>query len=440
MNDAVEKLFVLSGIEQSETGSNTSQGNNQSLLPVSATVDSMSTKSPKPNQHSKMSSPDQSSLVVGSRFTESSSKNPAVTSNPSTSDDLPANSSCALTSKVEMNPVVDRTCNLAGLQYQTDIPRTMPSVVLPFSSFNGVIPPDDSTSPVLSSGIPDFPDNISQQYKTLKNKTKGASNGERFLCQEPTGHRNLLYNTNARPPVVHKVPGHFEFGRPPDVKMADADPELKGNLESFLKNMISGTPSTEKWKTVSHESNSDTEKRQLDFELSKKGLQNQYTSVVHSPENKKQLLPYDDSQRTSNSATINQTNSQNLSFSSPEKVQKTAPHHNVKTPHLQQKANTVHQHPYHRTFHTSPKDMMFQPPPPIQRQLQPFVLPQGFSQTLPCNAPQQRFAVIPNTQSPWQQGSSKIQRPINAGYLPYRHPQGTLAFQPQFPFGRGMRF
>ena len=440
VNDAVEKLFVLSGIEQGETGSNTSQGSNQSPLPVSTTLDSMSTKSPKHNQHKKMSSPDQSGLVVGSHFTESCSENPAVTSNPSTSGYLPANSSCPVTSKVEMNSVVDRPCNMTGLKYQTDIPRAAPSVVLPSSSFNGVIhvPPDDSTSPVLSSGIPDFPDNVSQQYKTLKNKTKGASNGGRLLCQEPTGHRNLLYNSNARPPVVHKVPGHFELGRPPGVNMADADPELKGNLESFLKTMISGTASTEKWKTVSHESNSNTKKQQVDLELSKKGLQNQYTSVAHSPDNKKQL-PYDDSHRTSSSDTINQTDSQNLMFSSPEKVQKTAPHQNVKKPHLQQKANTVHQLPYQRTFHASPKDFMFQPPPPIQRQLQPFVLPQGFSQTLPGNAPQQRFAVIPNTQYPWQQGSKiHVQRPMTGGHLPYQRPQGTLAFQPQFPFGRGM--
>lgn len=435
MNDAVEKLFVLSGIEQGETGNKTSQGSDQSPSPVSTTLDSMSTKSPKPNQHNKMSSPDQSDLVVDSRFTESCSENPAVSSNPSTSGNLPANSSCALSSKVEMNPLVD--CNLTGLQYLTDIPRTMPSLVLPSSSFNGVIPPDDSTSPVLSSGIPDFPDNVSQQYKTLKNKTKGASNNERLLCQEPTGHRSLLYNTNARPPVVHKVPGHFEFGRPPDVNMADADPELRGNLESFLKKMVSGTASTEKWTTVSHDSSSNTEKQQVDFELGKKGLQNQNTSVAHSSDNKRQL-PYDESQRTSNRDTNNQTNNQNLTFSSPsQKVQKTAPHHNVNKPHLQQKANTAHQLPYQRTFHTPPKDLMFQPPPPIQRQLQPFVLPQGFSHTLPRNAPQQRFAVMPNPQSPWQQGSM-IQRPMTAGHVPYHNPQGTFAFQPQFLFGRGM--
>ena len=438
MNDAVERLFVLSGIEQGETGSTMSQDSDQSLSPVSATLDSMSTKRPKPNQHNKTSSPDQSGLAVDSCFTESGSENPAVTSNPSTCGNLPANSSCAATTKVEMNPIVGRTCNLTGLQYRTDIPRTMPSVVLSSSPFNGVIPPDDSTSPVLSSGIPDFPDNVSQQYKTLKNKTKGANNNERLFHHEPTGHRNPLYNTNARPPVVHKIPGHFEFGRPPDVNMYNhGDPELRGNFESFLKKMISGTPSAEKWKTVSHDSNGNTEKQQADFELSKKGSQNQYTSVAHSSDNKRQL-PYNESQRTSISDTTNQTNNQNLTFSSPsQKVLKVAPHHNVKKPLLQQKANTAHQLPYQRTFHTSPKDLMFQPPPPIQRQLQPFVPPQGFSQTLPRNVPQQRFAVIPNTQSPWQQGSM-IQRPMTAGHVPYRHPQGTFAFQPQFPFGRGM--
>ena len=436
MNDAVEKLFVLSGIEQGETGSKASQSSNQFPSPVSKPLDSMSTKSPKPNQHNKTSSPDQSGFVFGSRFPESRSQNPAVTSNPLTSGNLP-DSSCsyAVTSKVEIDPQVE--CNLTGLQYRADIPRTMPPVVLPSGPFNGVIPPDDSTSPVLSSGIPDFPDNVSQQYKTLKNKTKGSSYDERLFFQDPTGHRNLLYNTNARPPVVHKVPGHFELGRPPDVTMGNANPELRGNLESFLNKMMLETASAEKWKTVSHDSNSNTEKQQEDGELSKKGSQNQYISVTHDSYLKKQL-PHNESRRTSNSDATNQTNSQNLTFSSAlQKVQETAPHHNVKKPHLQQKANTTHQIPYQNKFHASPKDLMFQSPPPVQRQIQPFVPPQGFSRTLPRNTPQQRFAVIPNTQSPWQQ-RSMIQRPMTAGHMPYQHPQGAFAFQPQYPFGRGM--
>lgn len=434
MNDAVEKLFVLSGIEQGQTGSKTSQGSDPSPSPISTTLDSMLTKRPKPNQHKETSSSDQSDLVVDSHFTESRSGNPAATSNPSTFGNLPARGSCAATSKVEMSPLLDY--NTTGPQYQTDIPRTLPSVILPSRPFNGVISPDDSTSPVMSSGIPDFPDNVSQQYKTLKNETKGASNGERF-CQEPTGHRNLLNNTSAKPPVVQKVPGHFELGRPPDVNMHDSDPELRGNLESFLKKMISGTASTEKWKTVSHDNN--TEKEQVDFELGKKGSQNQNTSVAHtgSSDNKRQL-PYDESQRTSSSDTVMQTNSQSLTFSSPsQKVQKTTPNHNVKKPHLQQKANAVHQLPNQRTFHTLPKESLFRPPPPIQRQIQPYVLPRGFSQTLPRNASRQRFAVIPTPQSPWQQGSM-IQGPMSAGHVPYQYPQGTFAFQPQFPFGRGL--
>ena len=436
----MEKLFVLSGIEQGESGSKTSQGRDQSTSPVSTTLNSMSAKSPKPNQHNKMSSPDQSGLIVGSCFTESHSGNPAVTSNPSTSGNLPAKGSCTETSKVEMNPLVD--CNTTGLQYRTDIPRTHPSVILPSSSFNGVISSDDNddnTNAVLSSGIPDFPDNVLQQYRTLKNETKGASNGERLFCQEPAGRRNLLYNTNTKPPVVHKVPGHFEFGRPPDLNIHDGDPELGGNLESFLKKMISGTASTEKWKTVSHDSNSSTVKQQVDFELSKKGSQNQYTSLAHtcSSDNKRQL-PYDEIQRTSNSDTTNQTHNQNLPLSSPsQNIQKTVPNYNVKKPHLQQKENTVHQSLNQRTFHASPKDLMFRPPPPIQRHIQRFVLPQGFRQALPHNAPQQRFAVMPATQSPWKQGSM-IQRPMPAGHVPYHHPQGAFAFQPQLPFGRGL--
>ncbi|XP_078369356.1 NEDD4-binding protein 2-like isoform X2 [Oculina patagonica] len=351
-------------------------------------------------------------------------------------------SSLTVTSKDEMKPPL--VYNATGTQHSTVAPSTLPSFTLPSSPFysgnvkntQGAMPPDlcvVSPSPVMSSGIPDFPDNISQQFKTLKNQAKGASNHERLFSQELPGHKDLLYNTNGRPPVVQKVPGHFEFGRPPDVTLHSRDQEFKGNLESFLKQVISGNSSTEDWKKISHANS--TEKKELDLELSKKGSHNQNMSAAHSSDNKTQV-PNNESQRTSNRNTPIQTNGQNFMFSGHSQiVHQMTPNHNANRPHLQQKANTTYQLPHQNTFNTLPKEPMFRPPPAIQRQFQPFARPQGFSQAVPGNMSQARFALLPTPRSSWQQGPV-VQRPVSAGRMPYQYPQGTNPFQPQFSSGR----
>ena len=440
VNDAVEKLFVLSGIEQGQTESKPSPP------PVSETLDSVLTKRQKPNNHEERSSSDHSDLVVDSHFTESHIGTTAAMSKPSTFGNVPSHSSSAVTLKDEMKPSL--AYNTTGTQFRTEVPRTVPSFVLPSSPLHSgsiknaqvAMPPDlcvDSSSPVMSSGIPDFPDNISQQYKTLKSQAKEPGSVERLFSQVPPGHNDLLYNTSGRPPIVKKVPGHFEFGRPPDVTLHNHNQEFKGNLDSFLKQVISQNASTEDWKKLSHASS--TEKRELDLELSKKEMHNQKTSGAHSSDNKTQV-PYSASQRILNSDMPFQTNSQNLMFpSSSQKVQKTShsSNHNANKPHLQQKVNTLNQLPNQSNFTTLPNESMFRPPPAIQRQFPPYVLPQGFSRTVPGNMPQPRFALLPTPQSPWQQGPV-VQRPMSAGRMPYQYPQGALPFQSQPLFGRGL--
>lgn len=438
----MEKLFVLSGIEQGQTESRVSQDNAPSTSSVSESLDSMLAKRQKPNYHDEIPTSDPSDLVVDSNFAESHVGTTAAASAPSTFGNLPNHSSSSIASKDVMKSSL--VYNTAGTQYRTEVPRTLPPFMLPSSPlYSGsknpqvTMTPDlyvNSTSPVMSSGIPDFPDNISQQYNTLKNQAKGAGSVERLFPQEPPGHNNLLYNTNTRPPFVQKVPGHFEFGRPPDVSLHNREQDIKGNLELFLKQVTSGSASIENWKKVSQTSN--TEKKELDLELSKNGTHNQSYSAAHNSADKTQV-PYNESQRTLNSDRPIQTNNQN-SFSSPSgTIQKTFPNHNANKPHLQQKANPVNQLPIQSSFHTLPKESILRAPPPVQRQFQPFVPPQGFHQTIPGNMSQPRFGLLPTPRSPWQQGPV-VQRPMSAGRMPYQYSQGTFPFRPQPTFGRGL--
>lgn len=430
VNDAVEKLFVLSGIEQGQTSPSS----------VSNVLDSTLTKNQKPNiYHDKISSTDQSDLVVDSHFTDSHIGAAAVTSKSSFGN-LPSRGSSTVTSNNEMT---SRLVYIpTGSQHREEVPRTLSSFVLPSSPFHSASNESsqaatsslrvDGTSSVMSSGLPDFPDNISQQYKTLKNQAKGAGNVERLFPQESSGRRDLLSDTNGRPSVDRKAPDQLESGKPSDV---NHDRELKANYETFMKQIISENASTGDWKKAS---NSNSKKQQLDSETSKQGIHNQNTSTAHRSDNKRQVR-YNESQRTSNSDSPLQTNSQNSMFSSPsQKVQKMSPIHNTNKPHLPQKANAHHQVPNQNTFNTSPKESMF-PPPAIQRQFQPFVPPQGFSQTMPGSASQPRFALMPALRSPWQQGPM-MQRPMTVGQMPYQYPQGAFPFQPQFPFGRGLSY
>lgn len=438
----MEKLFVLSGIEQGQTESKVSQDNAPSTSPVSESLDSRLAKRQKPNYHDEISTSDPPDLVVDSNFVESHIGTTAAASAPSTFGNLPNHSSSSTTSKDVMKPSL--VYNTAGTQHRTEVPRMQPPFMLPSSPlYSGsknsqvTMTPDlyvNSASPVMSSGIPDFPDNISQQYNTLKNQAKGAGSAERLFPQDPPGHNNLLCNTNTRPPFVQKVPGHFEFGRPPDMTLHNREQDLKGNVELFLKQVISGSSSTEDWKKVSQTSN--TEKKELDLELSKNGTHNQSYSAAHNSDNKTQV-PCNESRRTLNSDKPVQTNNQN-SYSSPSgTIQQTFSNHNANKPHLQQKANVVNQLPVQSSFHTLPKESILGAPPLLQRQFQPFELPQGLRQAIPGNMSQPRFPLLPTPPSPWQQGTV-VQRPMSAGRMPYQYSQGTFPFRPQPTFARGL--
>lgn len=311
-----------------------------------------------------------------------------------------------------------------GTHDQPQLPRTLPSSTLPLSPVNH----ENTSTTILSSGLPDFPDSISQQYQALKSQAKVPTNFETFSHKEPSKH-----NTSAGPPLSQQVvPSSSEFSKTEAVKQQGLEHEPKGNIESFLKQMISHNAGPDEWEQVSH---NNTEQQRLDWEPSKKkmftGSVNSGTSVAHiSTSNNKGQTPY--KERTSNS-NAKFTDSQNPMFSnSSQNIHESLPSHEANKPHFQQTNNNAQLLPNHGAFNSLSKDSVFRPPA-VQRQFQPSVPPPQFGQAIQGSASQTRFGFNPAVQSPWQQ---VLQRPLPRGQIPHQYPQGTHPYQPPFFFGR----
>lgn len=427
VNDAVEKLFILSGMEQDQQQEEKSCASDQS---TSSLDDSESSRREIPTYNDDRIRPKESGHV---HVTDPHIGTP-ISSKHSSFGDL--SSSVKATEHDMMSPLLLQ--NTTGTRNQPQVPRTTPSsLTLPFSPLHSEVKTDselciDIPSPTLTlSGLPDFPDSVSQQYKALKSQAKVAGNVEKFFPQETAKHREVLCDTiNRRAPVSQNIPVSFEFSKPLEVNQHSRDQEYKGNLESFLKQMISQNTTSGDWKKVSHSS---TEQEQLDGEPSKKKIHsvNASASAAHTSNNNGQI-PYKEG--TSNSD-LPFTNSQNVLFSNAsQNVHKTLPTREANKPQFQQTVNSTQQLTNHGTFNSSSKESMYQPPA-IQRQFQPFVPHQQFDWALHGSVSQPQFGFLQVVQPPWQQGP---QRPLPRGQIPYRYPQGSIPYQPPFFFGRGL--
>ena len=420
VNDAVEKLFVLSGIEQGQMESRTFPDSDKS-------TSSSSSKKQKPNYHDDVLNSHHLTYEVDSHFNGTSSDN----SNSAAVSNIPSKSNSVLTSKEKMTHL--SAISTTGTPHVEEVPRSLPYFTPTSSAFHSggkkvsqeATLPDlciNSTSSVLSSGLPDFPDNIAQQFNTLQNQAKGPYI-EMLCSQEPSIQKRDMYGTNGRPPVDQNVSGYCE-----SVNLHDHDHELKGNLQSFVKQVISGSTSTEEWKKVSQSS---AEKKPLDFDLSKKEKQTQSTSAANRSGHILQV-PYRERQNTSNSDSPNSQKYNYMFSNSSRNTQKTSPIHGDNKSQLQQKTN---RRPNHSNVNNVSKETTMFRPPAIQRQFPPFVPPQGFSQTIARNVSQPRFGVVPTGPTAWQQGLV-TQRP--PGHIPHQYLQGPFSMHPQFSFGRGL--
>ena len=435
VNDAIEKLFVLSGNEQGHKEDKKPHGSDQSTSSLSAILDD--------SELSRLKSPIYHEYKTG--HVTDPRTGTSVTSKQSSDNLSPYRSSAMKTAEHQMAPP-PLPYNTAGTSNQPQIPRRMPSFTLPFTSPNNgsdQVETDselcvDSVSPTLmTSGLPDFPDSVSQQFHALRSQAEMSGNVEKFFPQGTLKHKEGADDANERASFSQKVPDSFEFSKTLETSQHGHD--QKENLESFLKQMISQDTSSEaEWKKAS---NSNIEQQQLDWEPSKKKVHTVNTSAAqtsnnigqgtHTYNNKGQLA---NKERNSNSDSPF-TNSQNFRFSNPSQiVHKSLPIQGSNKSQFWQPVNNAQQLPYHGTFSSSSKELMFRPPA-IQRQVHPFVPHQRFGQAMQGHASQPRFGFMPVRQSSWQQ---QLQSSLPRGQIPQHYPRAIVPYHPPFFFGRGL--
>lgn len=431
VNDAIEKLFVLSGIDQDQQEDRKPYDSDHSSSTLSTTLgDSELSRQKIPSHQNVTNTSSNESEHVMNPHTGTLT----MSKQSSLGNCLPHGSSFAKASENQSgsSPFLYKTdC----AQNQAKVPRIMPpSFTAPYvqvETDSKLRTNTGNSSPgVMSSGLPDFPDNVSQQFKALQMQTKVSSNVEGSIPHESSKHREVLYNPNG-PPISQNVPptGCFEIGKPLNMNQHGHIQEPKRTLESFLKLLSSQNTSSEDWKKVSHSS---TEQQQLDSELSKKKLHslNMATTAAHRSNNK-ESMPYN--KRTSNSGS-SFTNSQTYTTSNlSQNVHKTLPTHDLRKPQFQPTVNNAQQLSNRGILNSVPRES-FIPPPTIQRQFQPPAPPQRYGQVIPGSLSQPRFGFLPIAQSPQQH---LPQRPVPRGQIPHQYPQGTFPYQPPFFFGRG---
>ncbi|XP_027049324.1 NEDD4-binding protein 2-like isoform X4 [Pocillopora damicornis] len=412
VNDAVEKLFVLSGIEQGQTESQ--------AIPDSRPSKS-SLENQKPNyQHgisnagreahkvdsqfkgiqAGASSDNSSSSVIKSSFTQTSKGKIALLSQYSTSDSH---------HQGEVPRSLPHYKPTSGVSYGADRTVSPEGVLLHVGT--------DNTSSVTSSGLPDFPDYVALQFNTLTNQAN-TPYAELLSSQKPTIHQRDMQSEDLEPPAG---PDHCEHSKPKTINLPIHDQELKGNLESYNKQVISGSSSTEQTKKIPLGC---SEKKPLDFEFSRKEQQVESSSTTDRSDNTNPRVSCNEGQRTSNDHNCNYNH---LNFY--QNTSKTSLKHNDDTPQLQHRTNTVQQLQLHHNENSKSKETMSQPPA-IQRQIYPYLRPQGFSQT--SNVSQQRFPIMPVVPAVWHPGLLTQRFP---GHVPTQYLQGPLSTNPCFSFG-----
>lgn len=408
----MEKLFVLSGIEQGQTESQ--------AIPDSRPSKS-SLENQKPNyQHgisnagreahkvdsqfkgiqAGASSDNSSSSVIKSSFTQTSKGKIALLSQYSTSDSH---------HQGEVPRSLPHYKPTSGVSYGADRTVSPEGVLLHVGT--------DNTSSVTSSGLPDFPDYVALQFNTLTNQAN-TPYAELLSSQKPTIHQRDMQSEDLEPPAG---PDHCEHSKPKTINLPIHDQELKGNLESYNKQVISGSSSTEQTKKIPLGC---SEKKSLDFEFSRKEQQVENSSATDRSDNTNPRVSCNEGQRTSNDHNCNYNH---LNFY--QNTSKTSLKHNDDTPQLQHRTNTVQQLQLHHNENSKSKETMSQPPA-IQRQIYPYLRPQGFSQT--SNVSQQRFPIMPVVPAVWHPGLLTQRFP---GHVPTQYLQGPLSTNPCFSFG-----
>ncbi|XP_022787589.1 uncharacterized protein LOC111327618 isoform X3 [Stylophora pistillata] len=419
VNDAVEKLFVLSGIEQGQMESEAIPDSHPSK---SYRTSSSSLENQKSNYYHGVSNAGQLTHKV-----DSHSDGPQAGASSGNFNSSVLKNSSTLTSKGKI--AHNSPYSTSGDQHQGKVPRSLlhykPTSEVFYGasgtvSSEGEVLPDvctDNTSFVTSSGLPEFPDNIAQQFDSLSNQANPPYAG--LLCsKKPTIHQGDMQSEDLKPPAGLD---HCELNKAKPINLPIHDQELKGNLELFIKQETPGSTGTEETKKISLGC---SEKEPLDFEFNRKQQQLESSSPAGRTDNTNPRVPCSESQRTSNYHNYND-NYLNYHQNNP----KTSLKHNEDTPQFQHKTTTFQQLQPHHDEKSKSKETMSQPPA-VQRQIHPYLPPQGFSQML--NVSHQRFPFMQVRPAAWQQGLATQRFP---GHVPTQYLQGPFSMHPNFSFG-----
>lgn len=384
VNDAIEKLFVLSGIEEN-------------LQPVEK----------KPESAHLSTSSSQLSGENGRQYI---------------SEELGFVKDHQTKNGSQCKSKVQATIECSGLKsshpahIEKDVVET--DSVLHAASFSGAI---------TASGLPDFPDTVSQQFRELQNQGRASNSAQHLFLQEPSKHEEMLQNRNKRTSTGQIEPRSFEAQSPFEMAQHKEYHKVIGAVESELKGRSSKTASSKDWKKAPFPTE---EVQQTESQLSEKKTDRlivgtTVTEASHSKrENKLKTEPL----------VVNNQKSKRKT-SPPQNVQNTLSTSDSRKPWFQSAVNSIPQLPTYGIANGSPRKS-FTEPPVIQRQFQPLLPSQGYGHVVPA---QQRLGLVPVVQSPWQQGllghlpSGPF---VPQGQTSCPDPLGSLPYRPPFIFSR----
>lgn len=411
MNDAIEKLFVLSGVEE-----------NQLEKPETGTLLSSSSQLVRENGRNQSTQ----DLEQRANF------------HPGNRESLADSSHYGRCPEFQTTPGPFLKSRKNGCQYKVknrnmQYPDAMPSTS-PFSesdsteTIDSPLQTTSSLNNLSSSGLPDFPDDVSQQFTLLQGQPSSSNNLQQLLLQGDTKHKEMLHNGDSKTPNDQITQSSFEIVRPPETTHPE-NHKLKRNVDWQSEGLNPNITSMDNcWTNIPlpNEGFKHTENEPSKMKINSGNVDTTATDISNSREES----PERENHLQRELSLLNKvecktkTSRQNVSSA-------TAVHASCK-PQLQSPVNSAYQLPNCGSFARE----SFIQPPAIRRQFQPFLPSQRHGHIIPT---QQRAGFVPVIQSPWQQ---RPPRHLCAELIPQecntsQSDLGSLSYLPPFVFAGG---
>ncbi|XP_067039783.1 NEDD4-binding protein 2-like isoform X2 [Acropora muricata] len=394
VNDAIEKLFVLSGTEE-----------NQQEKPQTGTLLSSSS-----SQLLRENSGNKSTHELEQRaiFHPGKKESLADSSNYGSCPEFQATPGPLLNSKNGCQYKVH-----GNVQYPDAMPSTSPCSESNSIETDSPLQTTSFLHKLSSSGLPNFPDDVSQQFTLLQGEPATSNNVQQRLLQGDTKGKEMLRNSNNKTPNDEITQNSFHIVRPLETAHVIENHELKRNVDWQSQGMNplpnKGLEHTENElrKTRINSGNVETTAREIS------------NSKEESPERENHLQ-------------------RELSSLNEVECKTKTSRQNVRSatgsckPPLQSPVYSAYQLPNCGSFARG----SFVHPPAIQRQFQPFLPSHRHGHAIQG---QQRAGFVPVLQSSWQQGSPGF---LRAELVPQECNRGqsdlvSLSYLPPFVFAGG---